>query len=111
MRLATRGADKIEDCEWVSHTIPIIGLLAVAGAPTDIVKPCEGEDLFRYMDRLFPYFLEALEEIWGPINVPSADDVLRLAARASALEARLREVEDEAWIAQGMPIEVRNDTS
>ena len=55
------------------------------------------------MGHLFPLFLKALEEIWGPINTPNTEDILRLAATASALEARHREIALEWWMAEGMP--------
>ena len=111
VRLATRGAEFVEDCEWVGYAIPIIGLLMVAGFSPDAARPLKREDLFSYMDRLFPLFLKALEGIWGPFNAPSAYDVLRLAATASALEARQREIEWERWKAEPGPIEWMDDSS
>ena len=58
------------------------------------------------MDRLFPHFLKASQEIWGPINTPNTEDILRLAATASALEARHRELEIERWMAEGGALEI-----
>ena len=81
------------------------------GVAPDTARPLEGEDFFTYMDRLFPLLLHALEEVWGPINVPSAEEVLHLAASASALEAHLREIAWERWKAEPGPIEWMEDSS
>ena len=56
----------------------------------------EGEELFAYMIRLFPSFLEVLE-VWSPINAPSAAEVLRLAEERSAQEMAEVEISLEDW--------------
>ena len=68
-----------KDAYHLCHALPIVGLMQVMGVPTETLEPREGEELFAYMIRLFPSFLEVLEEVWGPINAPSAAEILRLA--------------------------------
>ena len=88
MRLATRGAEILNDVSWIEHSVATKFLLNIAGIRGEEVTVRVDEDLFTYLTRMFPLFLEAIEVLYGPMNASPASRALWRAALRRA-EAKI----------------------